>query len=276
MNQLATRGSCQTPWTTNSAMLVKFNPQKIGLPKRATVTFVVQNTLALADLAFHGSDHLRGWGQNVPPDQNLLFVRGFDAATRQFRYDVNQRFGSTRPQQSSVYALPSVSLQISLDIGVPRERQLLTQRLELGRSQEGTKLTPIAFAQFGLASIPNPMLLILRSSDSLELSRAQADSLADLIKAFGAFADSVWIPFGRETAALPDHYSAGDAFARYSAARARSIDYLIGLVPTVKAVLTPAQQRKLPPLVANYLDVRVLRFWRTSSVGDASAVTVRR
>lgn len=276
MNRLASRGSCRTPWTTNSAMLVKFNPQKIGLPKRASVTFVIQNTLALADLALHGSDRLRGWGQVIPPDQNLLFVRGFDADTRRFRYEVNQRFGSTRPQQSAVYAMPNVTLQLSFDIGVPRERQLLTQRLDVGRSREGTRLTPIAFAQFGLASIPNPMLLILRSSDSLGLSRAQADSLADLIKAFGAFADSVWLPFGREIAALPERYSAGDAFARYSAARARSIDYLIGLVPTVKAVLTPAQQRKLPPLVANYLDVRVLSFLRTSSAGDASAVTVRR
>ena len=78
LNTLAARGSCQAPWTVNGGLIVKFNPQKIGLPKRATVTLTMQNPLALADLALHARDDLRGWGQNIPPDQNLLFVRGFD------------------------------------------------------------------------------------------------------------------------------------------------------------------------------------------------------
>jgi hypothetical protein len=275
LGELASRGSCQTPWTENALVQVKFNPQKIGLPKRASLTLTLQNPVALADLAIHGGDNLRGWGQNIPPDQNLLFVRGFDPATKQFRYEVNQRFGSTRPQQSSAYALPFLSLGLAIDIGVPRERQLLTQRLNLGRRDSSVKLTAVALAQFGLASIPNPMRLILNESDSLALTRAQADSLADLSKAYAAFADSVWMPVGRELAALPDNYSAGEAFARYSAARARTVDFLITLVPTVRNVLTASQRRRLPPLVANYLDERVLRFLRTSTLGDASSLVRR-
>src|SRR6185369_9058949 len=127
-------------------------------PKRATVSLQLQNPLALADLAVHGSDNIHGWGQNIAPDQNLLYVRGFDPAARQFKYDVNQRFGSTRPQQSATHALPFLSFGVSLDIGMPRERQLLTQRLDMGRNgRAGSRQDSERLKTFATASIPNPM-----------------------------------------------------------------------------------------------------------------------
>jgi hypothetical protein len=272
---LASRGSCQSPWTVNGGFIVQFNPQKIGLPKRATVTLTLQNPLALADLALHRADELRGWGQDVPPDQNLLFVRGFDAATRQFRYEVNQRFGSTRPQQSSTYALPFMSIGVALDIGMPRERQLLTQRLDAGRRRPGNRSNASVLTTFGTSAIPNPMFFILQQSDSLKLSRAQADSIASLSRAFARFTDSVWTPVGEYLASLPGDYSTGDAYDRYVSARVRTVDFLLRLVPDAKAVLTPAQRRKLPKQVANFLDERVLKFLRTSSAGDGSAIVLR-
>jgi hypothetical protein len=265
-NTLASYGSCQAPWTANGALAIRFNPQKIGLPKRTTVSLVVQNTLALADVVLHGGNGLRGWGENLPPDQSLLFVRGFDPLTRQFMYDVNQRFGSTRPQQSAGYALPYVSLNVSVDVGVPRERQGLSQRLDLGRGVEGTKLAAAALAAFGKTTIPNPMGFILQQSDSLHLTRLQADSLATLSRSFTTFADTVWAPVGRYLAALPNDYSSGEAYGRYVTARERTVDYLLTLVPHVKRLLTPAQRRKLPPQVANFLDERVLRFLRSSTM----------
>jgi hypothetical protein len=275
LNTLAQRGSCQAPWTANGGLVVKFNPLKIGLPKRATLTFTLQNPLALADLALHGSSDLRGWGENIPPDQNLLYVRGFDPASRQFQYDVNQRFGSTRPQQSATYALPYVSLGLSVDIGMPRERQLLTQRLDAGRRGSGERASADAVTLFGVASIPNPMLLILQQSDSLKLTRLQADSLAMLSRVFALFADSVWTPAGRELAALPNAYSTGEAYARYVSARERTVDFLLTLVPSAKGVLTASQRRKLPVQVANFLDERVLKFLRSSTAGDGRSVVVR-
>jgi hypothetical protein len=229
----------------------------------------------LADLALHGSNDPRGWGQNIPPDQNLLFVRGFDPAARRFQYDVNQRFGSTRPQQSTATQLPYVSVGLSIDLGVPRERQLLTQRLDFGRRDDNDRWTAVQLANFSKASIPNPMTMILAQSDSLHLTREQADSLTDLSRKLVAFADSIWLPVGTYLAALPASYSTGDAFTHYSEARAKTVDYLITLVPIAKRILTPAQERRVPAVVSNYLDVRVLRFLRTSSVGDASSLVRR-
>ena len=264
LGRLADRGSCQAPWTATALLQVKFNPQKIGLPRRATVLLTVQNPLGIADLALHGSD-LRGWGQSIPPDQNLLFVRGFVPATKRYIYEVNQRFGSTRPQQSSVRALPFVSLGVQLDIGVPRSRQILTSRLDVGRGQEGSKQVASQLKQLGTSAIPNPMLMILQQQDSLHLTRVQADSLAWLSRLYAVYADSVWTPVANYLEKLPDDYSQGEAYARFVSARERTIDYLLTLVPYVKQVLTPAQRRRLPPQISNYLDERVLRYLRSTA-----------
>jgi hypothetical protein len=37
LGNLASRGSCQAPWTATAGLQIKFNPQKIGLPKRLSV-----------------------------------------------------------------------------------------------------------------------------------------------------------------------------------------------------------------------------------------------
>jgi hypothetical protein len=256
-------------------MSIKFNPQKIALPKRATITLQIQNPLGLTDLALHGSGDIHGWGQNIPPDQNLLFVRGFDPVSRRFKYEVNQRFGSTRPQQTTTHALPFISLGVRFDLGSPRERQVLTQRLDLGRGRPGSKQSADAMKVLGISSIPNPMGMLLDQADSLHLTRAQADSLATLSHKFAAFADSVWTPVSNELASLPDAYSRGEAYDRYVSARERTVDYLLTLVRDAKGVLTGSQRRRLPMQVSNYLDERVLKFLRSSSAGDNSSVMVR-
>jgi hypothetical protein len=270
LNRLADRGSCQAPWTVTNAVQVKFNPQKIGLPKRAAILLSIFNPLGLADLALHGDANLRGWGQRIPPDQNLLYVRGFDAATRQFKYEVNQRFGSTRPRESTVRALPFVSLGVSFDLGVPRERQLLTQRLDAGRGRPGSRANPESMKNLGTSAIPNPMAMILTQEVELRLTRQQADSLATLSHKFSVFADSVWTPVASYLAALPEVYSHAEAYSRYVSARERTVDYLLTMVPETKAILTAPQLRRLPLQISNFLDRRVLEFLRSSSAGDAS------
>jgi len=70
---------------------------------------------------------------------------------------------------------------------------------------------------------------------------------------------------------VPERYRADDAYDRYVAARQKTVDYLIGLVPNVEAILTPSQRRQLPMQIANYLNRRVLRFLRSSSA-DAAVI----
>src|SRR6185436_909773 len=173
------------------------------------------NPLAIADLILHGDQNTRGWGQDIQPDQNLLFVRGFDAAAREFSYSVNDRFGSTRPQQSASRSAAFVSINVNFDIGFTRERQMLTQRLDMGRGRPGTKQTAQAFKSFGTSSIPNPMAMILQQPDSLQLTRRQADSLATLSTKFARHADSVWTPVARILESVGETYSPGEAYQQY-------------------------------------------------------------
>ena len=94
---LAERNSCQGPWISQANLSFSLNPLKFRMPQRATLSFQVCNPLGAADLLLHGDGKLRGWGQFAFPDPNLLVVRGFDPQTQRYTYDVNQRFGSTRP-----------------------------------------------------------------------------------------------------------------------------------------------------------------------------------
>jgi hypothetical protein len=205
----------------------------------------------------------------------LLFVRGFDAASKQFKYSVNDRFGSTRPQQSASRSAAFVSINVNFDIGFTRERQVLTQRLDMGRGRPGTKQNAQAFKSFGTSSIPNPMAMILQQPDSLKLTRQQADSLATLSTKFARHADSVWTPIAKILEMEPEGYSRGEAYRHYVRAREQTVDYLIDVVPDVQALLTPAQKRKLPPIILNYLDTRVLKFLRSSTAGDGGNFFIR-
>jgi hypothetical protein len=275
LQQLASRATCQAPWVTTANLRVSLNPQKLRLPKRANIGLNFTNPLAIADLLLHGNENTRGWGQDIQPDQNLLFVRGFDPVTRQFKYSVNDRFGSTRPQQSASRSAAFVSVNVSYDIGYTRERQMLTQRLDAGRDRPGTKQTAQSLKAFGTQSIPNPMAMILQQPDSLKLTRQQADSLATLSTRFARHADSVWTPVAKILELQPEDYSHAEAYREYVLARERTMDYLIRVAPDLRGLLTPAQKRKLPTIILNYLDDRVLKFLRSSSAGDGGSFFIR-
>src|SRR3954470_7613324 len=275
LGSLAGRATCQAPWVTTANLRINLNPQKIGLPKRANLVISFTNPLAIADLIMHGDGETRGWGQDIQPDQNLLFVRGFDPATKTFRYSVNDRFGSTKPSQSASRSAAFVSINLNYDIGFTRERQMLTQRLDQGRGRPGTKQTAQAIKSFGTSSIPNPMGMILSQPDSLKLTRKQADSLATLSTAYSRWADSVWSPIAKTLEAEPDHYDRGDAYKEYVKARESTVDYLLKVAPDVRGLLTPAQKRKLPTVILNYLDDRVLKFLRSSTAGDGGNIFIR-
>ena len=174
-----------------------------------------------------------------------------------------------RSSRAPTYCRSSASA-CGFDIGLPRERQLLAQRLDLGRGRAGDKQRAESMKQLGTSSIPNPMGMIPPSRDSLFLTRVQADSLATLSHSFAVFADSIWTPVSRLLRALPDVYSQGEAYSRYVSARERTVDYLLTLVADAKGVLTASQRRRLPPQISNYLDERVLKFLRSSSAGDNS------
>jgi hypothetical protein len=259
LGKFAGRNSCQGPWISTANMSVSFNPVKVRMPQRATISFQISNPLGAADLLMHGSDNLRGWGQPTNPDPQLLYVRGFDPATKRYKYEVNQRFGQTNQALGAFRSPVTLTAMMRFDLGPTREKQTLTQQLDRGRRTEGTKV-PEQFlrAIYGTGGIPNPMATILRQQDSIHLTGMQADSLASMNRRYIIKNDQLWSPIAKEFANLPNGYDKSQVYDRYMTARKATIDELANLGPTIKSLLTAEQRRKLPTFITSYIDPRYL------------------
>lgn len=262
---VAARNSCRGPWSSNASLTMTLNRAKFRMPQRASLDFSLSNPLGAADLALNGSGNLRGWGQSPFPDQSLLYVRGFDPVTKRYAYEVNQRFGQTRPQFLTLRAPVTMTVSMRIDLGPTRERQTLTQQLDYGRAGSGTRLTESSFRQFGASSVLNPMTQILRQQDSLKLTAVQADSIASMNRRYAYRTDSLWTPVARYLAALPQKYQQEQAFDRYLRARRTQVDLLMGTVKAIDNLLTPEQKRKLPAQITQYLDPRFLELIRNGT-----------
>jgi len=111
---------------------------------------------------------------------------------------------------------------------------------------------------------------MLRSMDTLGLLGWQADSIASMNRRYTIRLDSIWSPVARYLAALPERYDQSEAYGRYTTARKATVDMLIGYAPTINHLLTADQKRKLPSLVASYLDTRYLAGIRSGTAGGGA------
>lgn len=274
LGTVAGRFSCKGPWTSTATMSLSFNPLKVRMPQRASLSFQLSNPLAAADLLMHGSSNTHGWGQIPLQDPTLLYVRGFDATTPNYRfsYDVNRRFGSTNPAFSPMRAPVTLTALLRLDVGPTRERQMLTQQLDRGRRTQGTKAPEMMLrVMFGNGGIPNPLATILRDQDTLHLTSAQADSVATINRQYIIKLDGIWSPIVREFSALPDAYDHDEVYHRYIVARRKTVDLLREIAPRVKSLLRDEQFRRLPSFVAMHLDTRYLASIRSGTAGLGTA-----
>jgi hypothetical protein len=265
MGRVAERNSCRGPWSSSASLNVTLDRVKFHMPQRAELQFSISNPLGAADLMVNGSGNLKGWGQQFSPDQSLLYVRGFDASAQRYRYEVNQRFGATRPGVLSMRNPVVLTARFKYDLGPTRERQNLSQQLESGRRRAGSRLPDNFFRSMGTNGIPNPMAQILRQQDSLRLTALQADSIAAMNRRYTYRTDSIWAPVAKWFASLPKNYDDDAAYDRYLQARHAQLDMLRKLAPAVHSLLTKEQRRKLPANIVNIMDERYLDAIRNGS-----------
>ncbi len=271
MGGFAGRNSCTGPWQMTGNLNVSFNSLKLGLPQRANIRLQISNPLNGLDRLVNGEDGLKGWGATPNPGNNgaLLFVRGFDPLTNTFKYEVNERFGSTRPQQTTQRSAPtSVTLSVNFDVGPSREQQQLLQQLDRGRSRPGNKPSLQQLRNTASSGLINPMQQLLFQADTLKLTRKQADSLATLNRWYVLKSDSIWTPVSRFLVELPDQYSHADAYRRYRRAREDAVDLLIAVAPGIRNMLTEEQVRILPTALVTFMDKRNLQGLRSGTSGD--------
>lgn len=272
MGTLADRNSCVGPWTAgNTSLRITLNPNRIRLPQRTSLSFTLSNPLAAADLMLHGEQKLKGWGQVPFVDQSLLYVRGFDAASGKYRYDVNQRFGATAVQQVTSRSPAILTMQMRVDLAPTRDWQNLSQQLARGRTRVGVKMTEGQVRQMSPQLFPNVMARLLQVGEQIHLTRMQADSLATMSRRYTRLVDSAWTPAAKYLAALPKEYDRSEAQQRMVSARVAVVSYLIEAVPNVRKMLTKGQLKVLDSYILQMLEPRYLELLRSGQTGSEFA-----
>jgi hypothetical protein len=165
LGTIAARGSCTMPWTPGLDLQANMKPSGFGLQRRLTISIIASNTLTAIDQLLH-SKNLRGWGQPVFADRNLLYVKGFDPQTQRFVYQVNEHFGAASGSNNP-YRVPfQLALQGRLTVGVDPARQQMAS--VFGRSG-GEPPTVDEFRVRLSRAVPNTFRQILDLNDSLKL-----------------------------------------------------------------------------------------------------------
>ena len=258
LERIAERNSCKGAWSSTASLQVTLDRAKFRMPQRANVSFSLSNPVGAADLLVNGASNVKGWGMTFSPDQSLLYVRGFDPATNRYKYEVNQRFGATRPQLMAFRTPVVLTVSMRFDLGATREQQTLLQVIGAGRTLPGTRVNESSVRSIGTGSLSNPMATILRQQDSLHLTAVQADSIASMNRRYSYRTDSLWTPVARYLAAMPSEFDAHVAWEKYLGARRAQVDMLIAMGPTISDLLTAEQRRKVPASVLTALDPRYL------------------
>ena len=276
LGELAGRNSCTGPWTASMGMQLAIVPGSFGLPKRTSISFSLSNPLPLVDELLHGREGLRGWGQAAAGDPTLLYVRGFDAEQQRFIYQVNPRFGDTRPSRTVGRAPFQISMMVRSSFGPTPEEQSLDRQLSMGRSRGGTRLTADQFRQQFTRSAggPIPMLLQPQVRDSLRLTTVQIDSLTAIQSRHAAAVDAIFGPVAEHLAGLGDGANSRDAMGRVREARERATELTLDVTRRAREVLTREQLDQLPSFVQMQFDEQFMRRMRRAG-GDAQGARVR-
>lgn len=268
--QVARRNSCRGDWNVSLDLRAAYTPTLPRLGRRLSIGVDAFNLASGLDLALHGSDGARGWGQGgLRSDDVLLYPRAFDPVSRSFRYEVNENFGRSMTRAMGLRAPFGVQLSGRLAVGPDRGGEPMGGFMGLGVPGGGrvVMVTATGPAPAGTGDGPGPKLQfrgpgsggptpmdlmlplvvdsILALRDTLKLTPEQAAQIETIADSLGA-------------KILPIRAQLGNALGGGVAPNAASLFEKIGprlnearqeiqaALERVKAVLTPEQWEKVP------------------------------
>ena len=254
LGQLAARNSCRGPWT--QSLNIQWRPP---VPSqwggRVYPNVYMENVLAGVDQLVHGSDNMRGWGSPAAIDNTLLVPRGFDPATKAFRYDVNSRFADTRPSRNVLLNPFRLVIDFSINFATDFDLQQLRRAVEPIRTPDNTgwqRRTADSLAAFYLSNTSSIHKALLAESDSLFLSAAQVAGLRRADSVFSARVRAIYIPLGEFLA----RGQGGAGKAELDSVQTASKAYwrVFWEQPEVADSLVTPSQKELFPLLRNMAD----------------------
>jgi hypothetical protein len=254
--RIAARNSCEGPWSQSMQLRLDVPARLVGLPNRARLALQFANPLGAIDRAINGADDLRGWGSASTPNPVLLVPRGFDGATGAFRYDINPRFGETRPSRVNRPLDPyGVTLDVRLDLSVRAEVQELQRQLKPGRKGDRRpRLSIDSLMARYQRTMPSLFTAVQALSDTLLLTPVQTDSLSMNEARYRATLDSLYRPLVVYLAALPDAYDGAEALRRVTAADSLAWDVTFETGDKAKRILSPVQLTVVPEFIRRLME----------------------
>ena len=243
----AGRNSCGGPWTAALNASLRLSGEQLLHTPRMDVTINLANPLGGLDQLLHGPNNLRGWGTPALPDRTLYTVRGFDPSTHRFLYDVNQRFGSTRPSSNTLRAPFRLTLDVSFDIARSIPEQQLERWLRPGRNgRPGDRPTASDLFKRFQRTVPDAYAELLAQSDSLLVSDTQVAALQQSQDRYRARVDSLWRELSAYIANLDDQYDLDAASRRVDATTDEVWEFSrLDVQEQLPRILAPAQTTQL-------------------------------
>ena len=265
LGAIAARNSCIGTWQPSLDMQLNWRPNLLGLNRRLAVSFLTVNFLGGLDQLMHGSGNLRGWGQFRGQDNTLYYVRGFDASTKSYVYEVNERFGATRNGANGITVPFQLGIQARYTLGPDRMREMINGMI---RGGGGGGAGGRGFGQFGAGAGDsagraaggaggfggmnfNAASGVIQLKDSLALTAEQlarlqpiAESVAQRNSALGAEVQKMI----RDAGANPDM---GAIMGRMQPRLQQMQKDNETTMKEIEAVLTPEQWAKVPARLKN-------------------------
>lgn len=248
LGRLASPQSCAIPWFVNMGLSMQVTPA--WQQKRFTFSVQTSNLISGADLLLHGPEHLHGWGQFSGGDNNLLFIRGFDPATQQYKYAVNERFGILRPNQTYSIRPFQLMLQARINLGAVSGPMMMGGPGATAGAAKGGMSADMMRTRLA-RTIPNPFrrTIELRDSLALALDSTQLAKLKLHGDAFQVHADSIVTKLATIMSAPLTGPGAADVAARVRTETEAGQTLEKGAIADLRTILTDAQFSKLPTSV---------------------------
>ena len=179
--------TCALPISAFDLQL-NWRPTAFNLDRRLTFSLVTANLIGGIDQAVHGSNKLSGWGSFSQPDNTLLYVRGFDQGTNSYKYEVNERFGAVRGNQTGIRLPFQVGFNVRYTLGPDQTRDRL--RAVFGGAP-GQRLTGQGIAAGVGRFFPNVPAQIIDARDSIGLTDVEVSKLKVLADSIQLQVDSL-------------------------------------------------------------------------------------